>query len=512
MIHEIGWLAIAFACGALALRLHLPLLVGYLLAGVGLGIAGATPSPLLEGVSHAGVILLLFGVGLHLRIRNILNRAVLAGGGTHLLISCVLFMLVAVPFGVPAPTAAFLGLILSFSSTVLAAKDLENRQEMGAYYGRIAIGILLLQDVVALLLILLISDEIPSPWALALPLILLLRPTLYRLAKHIQDDTQMLVFAALMALGGGAVFELTGLHAELGALLMGAFFADHHRADEIQRRLWGLKEFFLIGFFLNVGMIAVPHPALWTEMAGLAILILLVLPFKAGLFFFLLTAFGLRVRTAFLTGAILTSYSEFTLMAGLIGLQNQLISSHMFSILTIATAASFAINLPLNRLVNAIYLAARPHLARFQRPGLHPDRPLHSIGRASHIVVGMGRTGTAAFDRLQARGQRPIGLESDPVVIARHLKAGRRVVFGDALDPELWDEIQIQDLRGVVIAVPNLTARLRTAKRLKWRRPELRVATYALHDYEIPLLEQLQVDEVHHILNDVGMRLTDSLL
>ncbi len=510
MLVEVGWLALAFILGSLASRVQLPAMVGFIIAGVSLGLAGAEPTALLAGTAHAGVLLLLFGVGLHLRLRMLLNRVALVGGGLHLVISTALFAIVTTSLGLNVSTALFLGLILAFSSTVLAAKDLESREELGAYYGRLSIAILLLQDTVALCLILVVGGQAPSPWALGLFLLPLLRPLLVRVVRLTRDDDLLLVLAAILALGAGALFEHAGLPSEIGALLCGALLADHERAADMQDRLWGLKELLLVGFFLQVGMMAIPASASYTALLGWVALTLIVLPFKAALFFGLLSALGLRARTAFLTGSTLTSYSEFTLMAGLVGVREGLLTADMFSVLTLVTVASFAINLPLNRLVNGLYERWEDTLLRFQRDATEPDRPLRTIGRATHIVVGMGRTGTAAFDHLHSIGGRPIGLEVDPVVIQRQLAAGRRVAFGDALDPELWDALDLDEVQGVVLAVPNFTARVRGVAKIRAAHPDLPVTTYALSDRELPELLAAGA-KVLHILSDAGVHLAESL-
>ncbi len=511
MTVELSWFAVALVGGAIVGRAGLPVMVGYLLAGAGLGLAGVQATEVLNGIAHAGVLLLLFGVGLHLRVRSLLNRVVIGGGSLHLAISIGVFVTVTVPLGLPLGTALFVGTILSFSSTVLAAKDLENREELGAYYGRVAIGILLVQDVVALALILAVGSAKPQLWALALPALALVRPVLAALVKRMSDDGLLLLFAAMLALGAGELFESAGVPGEIGALLAGALLADHPRADELQQRLWSLKEFFLVGFFLQVGMIAIPHPGALRDALGWVALLTLLLPLKAALFFGLLTALGLRARSAFLSGSALASYSEFTLLAGLAGVERGLISAELFSVITLVTAASFAVNLPVNRMVNAVYERLELRLLKWQRNGEHPDKPLRSLGRSTHMIVGMGRTGAAAYDHLLDQGQRPVGIDADPVVIQRNLAAGRRVVFGDALDPELLDDLSLEHVRGAVISVPNLSARLRTTVRLKEQAPGIRIATYALRDSELASLREAGADDVHHILSDAGVRLAEAL-
>ena len=144
------WLLLAFSAG-LAMRLvGLPPLVGYLAAGFGLSYMGYESNHLLEEVAHAGVLLLLFGVGLKLRLKSLFRTEVLAGSLMHMAITMVFFSALALAItDLSLEVVLLLSLALSFSSTVVAAKVLESKRELKAFHGRVAIGILIMQDLVA---------------------------------------------------------------------------------------------------------------------------------------------------------------------------------------------------------------------------------------------------------------------------------------------------------------------------------------------------------------------------
>jgi predicted Kef-type K+ transport protein len=176
------WIAVAFAFGLLASRFGLPPLVGFLIAGFVLSALGAEGGAFLSEMADLGVTLLLFSIGLKLQVRELLRPAVWGVASLHMLVITGLsggMLLLFAAFGVPPiegltlPAAILLGFALSFSSTVFAAKVLEEKDDVAAWYGRIAIGILIVQDIAAVIFLGASSGKVPSPWAPAVLLAVL---------------------------------------------------------------------------------------------------------------------------------------------------------------------------------------------------------------------------------------------------------------------------------------------------------------------------------------------------
>ena len=309
---ESVWIAIAFALGLLMRPIGLPPLVGYLAAGFLLNALGIRGGALLAHVAELGVLLLLFSVGLKLRLKSFLRIDNFAGAATHLVITCLVFapllhQLSGVNWGIALLVAAS----LSFSSTVVAAKTLEERRELRAFHGRVAIGILVVQDLVAVALMGYAAATTPSLWSFSLLALPLLRPVLHWLLKVSGHDELLVMCGLLLALVvGGYGFKQFGLSPELGALVIGALLADHPKAKELADTLWPLKEVFLVGFFLQIGISGLPD----LQTVGYALLLNLLLPGKAILFFFIMLRLGLRARSSFLASLSLATYSEFGLI------------------------------------------------------------------------------------------------------------------------------------------------------------------------------------------------------
>lgn len=504
---EVICISAAFGLGILVRPLGLPPLVGFLAAGF---LIHALREPLqlpdeagriLEQVAHIGVLLLLFTVGLKLKLRNLLQPAVIGGGLLHFGISCLLLAPgVHLLLGLPWDTALLLAVALAFSSTVLAAKVLEAKRELRAFHGRVAIGILIVQDLIALAVLGLAGDHAPSPWALGLVALPLLRPVLNRLLMLVGHDELLVLVGMLLALAiGGMGFELLGLSPEVGALVMGMMLAGHPRAQELSASLWSLKEVFLVGFFLQIGMSGLPD----REALLFAGALTLLLPLKTVLFFFLLLAFKLRARNAFLAGISLTCYSEFGLIVAAVVMPEWLVP------LALAVAFSFVIAAPLNRLSHTLFERLESRLVPFERSTHHPDERPASLDRARVLVLGMGRAGTAAYDLLAERGERVIGIDADLDKVSAHSEAGRNVVYSDVEDSSFWHGADLSGVRAAVLAMPAVEANLFATRQLRAAGYRGLIVAHALYPDHARAIREAGADEAYATMSEAGVGLAE---
>lgn len=481
------WIAVAFALGLLARQLGLPPLVGFLGAGFLLNAAGVDRIPGLPEIAHLGVLLLLFSVGLKLRIQHLVRTEVwgvaLLQFGVAVAICLVAWLAGSV---LSLPVVLVLAGTLSFSSTVLAAKILEERKEIRGFHGRVAIGILIVQDVIAIA-ILGVNDNRALTWTAALALFLpLAQPLLRKLLDMAGHGELLVLLGGVLAIGlGGYGFEAIGLSGELGALLIGMLLANHPRAVELSDSLWSLKELFLVGFFLTIGLTGLPT---WHTL-GLAAIPIAVLPLKVLLYFFLLLAFGLSARTGFLAGLSLATYSEFGLIVMAGAVERELVPAEWLVATAIAVAVSFAVAAPANRYAHDIYAALERLLRFFERDSRHPDDEPVSLGSAEVVVVGMGRVGTGAYQHAKDIGKKVVGLDSDMAKVKRHLDEGRRVVYADAEDPLLWHRLRLDKVKVIMLAVPDLEAKVVASEQLRRRGyGGLISATYVWAEERQPIL------------------------
>ncbi len=446
---DIVWIGLAFLFGVLLNRFHIPPLVGYLLAGIGLSFTPYEAGSLLHEIAHLGVIFLLFTVGLHISLKGILQKEVLGVGLIHLAISTAIFVPVSLFFGLSVEAAVIVSITLGFSSTVLAAKGLETRNELSAYYGRLSIGILIVQDLVAIGIIAYAGGGVPSPYAVVLLGLPLVRPLLSRLLYLVERDELLLLMALSLAIGGDVLFEWFNLSGELGALVMGMLFVNDDKAEQLEKKIWGIKEAFLVGFFLEIGLGGFPGTS-GLYMIGV---LLLILPLKAILFFGLFMAFKLRARTGFLATVTLTAYSEFTLIAGAVAAAAGIIPSEVIVILGLLTAISYVINSILVRYEDPIWQRMNTFLRRFERDVKHPDHQPVSVGAAEFLVIGLGLTGQAALKHFKESNRAAVGIDINPDRVKALMDDGYRAIYADAQDAFFWEELDMRKVKTILIVM-----------------------------------------------------------
>jgi len=501
-------IGLAFVFGLAVRPLGLPPLVGFLIAGFVLNVLGDRfgllpefTGDVLGHVAHWGVLLLLFTVGLKLKVRQVTQPHVIGAGLIHFLISIALFG-PAVYFWLDLDPllALLLAISLAFSSTVLAAKILESKRELTAFHGRSAIGILIIQDLLALLVLSIWGGKNPSVWALGLFALPMLRPVIHRLLDVSGRDELLLLLGMLLALVvGGMGFSALGLSSELGALVMGLMLANHERASDVSEALWGLKELFLVGFFLQIGMSGLPTGSDWL----FAFALLLVLPLKGLVFYAILALFHLRSRNAFLAALSLTAYSEF----GLIVAAGVPLLSEWLVPMALAVAMSFGVSAPLNRAAHRIFDWLEKPLSHFQTKRLHPDEMPPDLSGAEGLVFGMGRTGTATYDSLRGSMPSIVGIDSDPYRVADHREKGRDVELADAEDADFWSTVKIDSLKVAILAVDHMEAKLLATRKLRLRGFTGPIITHVMYEDEAILARSAGADRTYLTMREAGATL-----
>lgn len=502
---EVISISFAFFFGLAVRQIGLPPLVGFLAAGFainafgpGLGLPEET-GDILKYVSHLGVLLLLFAVGLKLRLGQLAQPQVLGGSLIHFAISSAVFTLgLALFMRLDWNSALLLAIALSFSSTVFSAKILEAKRDIGAFYGRTAIGILIVQDVIALVVLGVWGGQTPTIWALGVFALPLLRPALHRLLDFTGNDELLVLMGMLLALVvGGMGFESVGLSSEIGALVMGLMLSTHNRAKELSEALWGLKEVFLVGFFLQIGMSGLPG---WNDLI-FALVFALFLPLKGVLFFFLLVMFRLRARTAFMAAASLTAYSEFGLIVAAGVLPEWQVP------LAVAVSLSFIVAAPLNRISQHLFERHEARLQRFEPSRIHRDELPTDLGNARILILGMGRTGTAAYDHLLPSCDRIIAIDADTYKVDGHREAGRNVVFADVEDSGFWRGLNVAELEAVILAMDGVEAKECAARALRENGFEGPIVSHALFEEHIERLKAAGATHTYLTMHQAGMGL-----
>ncbi len=507
MILDAVWIGAAFLSGLAARQVRLPPLVGYLIAGFVLYAADIDPGDVIDHFAEMGVTLLLFSLGLKLRLGTLLRPEVWGVAFIHMTGITVAFALglpllaaVGLPLlaGLDLKTALLIGFALSYSSTVFAVKVFEEKGEMSSIYGRTAIGILIMQDIAAVIFLAFSAGKVPSAWSLVLIAGLLpLRWLLLRVMDHTGHAELLILFGLAVALGGAQLFDLFNLKGDLGAMLFGVLLAQHRTADALAKALLGFKDLFLVGFFLSIGLKGLPG----LDVLLVAALLVALVPAKSLLFFGLLARFRLRSRTAFLASLSLSNYSEFGLIVASIAAGNGWLSDTWLIVLAVALALSFIAASPLNSAAHELYERYHLWLLRFQDPRRSPDEQEIDTGDATVLVFGMGRVGTGAYDAIdQQEDARVLGIEMGPEVVERHQRAGRRVFRASATDSDFWSRLRLDHgrLRLVLLAMPQRSENAFATEHLLKIGYTGRIAALVKYDDDA---EQLKAAGVHHVFN-----------
>jgi predicted Kef-type K+ transport protein len=515
---DLAFILAAFALGFLASWVGLPPLVGYLAAGFVLHALGYESTSGIDAIADAGVLLLLFGIGLKLKLKTLARPAVWATASIHMMATTVLIggLLVALGvIGLPLVTdldlaqTALVGFALSFSSTVYAVKALEDRNEASSLSGRIAVGILIVQDIFAVGFLVASAGELPSLWAIPVVVaIIAARPVYGFVLDRTGHGELLILFGVFLAIGVGAgAFEWAGLKPDLGALLIGLTLANHPRAGELSSQLLGLKDILLIGFFLSIGLEGTPD----VGSVVVAAIVLLLLPLKVAGFLALIPRFRLRARTGWHTSVSLATFSEFGLIVVAAGVNEGLLESQWAAVVAVAVAVSFAVAAPANRARYEIYRRWSRHLERLERHPLQPEDALIDPGDARILVFGMGRVGAGAYDELVKRqGEVVVAVDRSNGVVGANVAAGRHVVRGDALDSDFWERVRLHphvDL--VVMAMNDHRANVEAVRRVKTFIPEVRIAAAASYPDEVAELREAGVDVARNLLSEAGQGLAD---
>ena len=508
----------AFVFGALVSRIGLPPLVGYLIAGFVLNSLGVEAGDRLEEIANAGVTLLLFTIGLKLKLKSLASPDVWAGATLHMLITVAVFgvgiWLLGIA-GLPVfnqldwKLALLIAFALSFSSTVFAVKVFEEKKEMASRHAGTAIGILIMQDIIAVVFLAVSSGKTPTLWALALiGALFLIRPLLLRFMSRLGHGELLMLLGILMPAAGYGSFELVGLKGDLGALVFGMLVASHPKASELAKTLLSFKDLFLVGFFLNIGISGSPSLAA----VGIAILLALVMPIKAAFFFSILTRFKLRARNAMLASLGLANYSEFGLIVAAIGVANGWIGADWLVILAVALSITFVMAAPANSMAHAIYARWSNQLKRFERVERLPDEVLLDTGDARIAVIGLGGIGTAAYDEMRRRhGDVVVGIDFSKASVEKHLKKGRRVVLGDASDSDFWERVDpaTTGIGLVMLTLPDPKASVFAIRQMKERGFAGQITASVRYDDEAAELKEAGIDAAYVIYEEAGVGFAD---
>ncbi|MBT3510148.1 MAG: cation:proton antiporter [Nitrospina sp.] len=518
-LSDVSWISLAFILGFLARLIGLPPLVGFLGTGFVLNSLGFSSGEMLQKLSDLGITLLLFAVGLKLNLKTLIRPQVWLVSTIHMtvvivflgtVIFCLALMKAPLFSGLDFKFSMMLAFALSFSSTVFAVKALEEKGQIKSLHGRISIGILVMQDLAAVIFLATSMGKFPSLWAPLLILLIPLRPLFHYFLRRTGHGELMILYGFVLAMGGAELFELAGIKDDLGALFMGVLISSYPKSKELAKSMLGFKDLFLVGFFLSIGMSG-------QISAEVVIIGLLLVPFifiKTALFYFLMTRFKLRSRTSLLTSLNLTNYSEFGLIVAAIGVAKGWIIGEWLIVIAIALSISFVVGASLTRKEDRIYQKYRNFWLGFQSKERLPDDEIFGTFGATIAIFGMGRVGTGAYDKMhELKGKTVVGIDFDSGKIKLHQSMGRKVLQGDPGDADFWEKVEEDHkIELVMLALPNLQANLDALGQLMEISFSGRIAATARYPDEEERLYKAGATAVFNIYTEAGTGFADHVV
>lgn len=516
---DLLWLGPALIAGIAAARIGLPPMVGYLLCGFILNFSGVYDADRLTMIGDLGVTLLLFTIGLKLDLRSLFRPVIWAGTTLHMVIVIAVFgtflywmSLAGIQAfaGIDIVTAMLIGFALSFSSTVFAVKTLEEKGEYQSKYGQIAIGILIMQDIFAVVFLAASTGTLPSIWALGLLVLIPMRYVLMHLLNRAGHSGELqILYGLALAFGGYALFDAVDVKGDLGALIIGAMLASHPLAGDVSKRLLGFKDLFLVGFFLSIGM----SGDLTVSAVMIALFLSVLVIFKVSLFFVLFSRFKMRARTATLSSLTLANYSEFGLIVGAVAVSNNWLTDDWLVTIALALTMTIIIAAPINMRAVSLYERFRPTAKKFETRLVLPEDEPVDTGDAKIAVIGMGELGTGVYDQLALDyGNVLIGIDSDPDIIAMHKADGRNVVCIDITDDELWERTTVIPLEVGILTLKHHQENLGFLNRIHKRKQNAKIFAIASHEDEVAELIDAGAVAAWNMYSEAGVGLASEVL
>ncbi|GAA1926390.1 cation:proton antiporter [Streptomyces sodiiphilus] len=469
-------LAISALAGLLATRLRQPLIVAFIGVGILVGPTGlgwVTADGTIELLARLGIAILLFLVGLRLDLHLIRTTGpiALATGLGQVVFTSGVGYLIARALGMDNVTALYVAIALTFSSTIIIVKLLSDKRELETLHGRIAIGFLIVQDiVVVLVMIALTAFGQPTGESLGHDIALtavkgvgllagiavLMKWVLPWLLPHIARSQELLVlFGVAYAVAVAALSEWLGFSSEVGAFLAGISLATTHYRDALGARLVSLRDFLLLFFFLELGA-GLEFADAARQLTDAAVLSAFVLIGNPLIVVVIMVAMRYPARIGFLSGLTVAQISEFSLILAALGLSLGHITNATVSLITVVGLITIGGSTYLILYSHQIYARIGHWMSRFDRAGSERPDEDGADRDVDVILYGLGRFGGHVADRLARGGHRVLAVDFDPHLVTNNERPGVTAVFGSAEDAHFLEALPLGRARCVVSTVPLL--------------------------------------------------------
>lgn len=476
-------IVIATAVAAIMRLLRQPLIIGHIITGLVVGpylLNLMQSHQVIDVFAEIGIALLLFIVGLGLNpklIKEVGAVSLVTGLGQVAFTSLVGF-LIARGLGFATVPAAYIAIALTFSSTIIIVKLLSDKQGLQKLYGKIALGFLLVQDLVATFILIGVSalangeslTQLISTVALqGIALLVIASLVSIYILPHLghffaKSQEFLFLFSTAWGLGLATLFHVFGFSVEIGALVAGITLSLSPYHTEISAKMKPLRDFFIILFFILLGskMVLGNIAALLVPTIVFSLFILIGNPL---IVMVLMGALGYNKRTGFLAGLTVAQISEFSLILIMLAVRLGHVSETILSLTTFVGLITIAGSTYLIMYAEKIYPYLAPALSIFERT--QPKREKTTAKRYDIILFGHNRVGYDFVHAFEKIGKKYLVVDFDPNVISYLTNKGVPCLYGDAEDTELLDDLQLEKVKMVVSTIPETETNLLLVKKVK---------------------------------------------
>lgn len=493
VFYEVAALLLLAAGVALAGSfLRQPVIVSFIIVGIGAAAffdQAEETSEQIEFLAELGIALLLFLVGLKLdwRLVQTLGPVSLATGLGQVLFTAGFGFLIGLGLGLDTVTSIYVAVALTFSSTIIIVKLLSDKRELETLHGRIALGFLIVQDIVVVFAMVVLStlgvgagEEEGAGSASLLQvaggmvgaivaLVIFVRfaaePLMSRFAR---TPDLLVVFAIGWAAAAAAIGDAVGFGKELGGLLAGVSLGSTTFREMLSARLAPMRDFLLLFFFLSIGS-SLDLTTLGDDVGRAAVFSVFVLIGNPLIVLAIMAFMGYRARTGFLAGLTVAQISEFSLIFMAMGLTLGHVTEQSVGLVTLVGIVTIALSVYMITYSHQLADLLQPFLRWVdERSRANDSRSPADDGEDADVILfGFGRFGQRLYARLEDEGYSVLAVDLDPRIVETARAAGARATYGDVTDQEFWSELPLAGAKWVVFAIPPSAAGLTEADPLE---------------------------------------------
>ena len=464
--------------------LRQPAFLGHVVVGIALGFWGLTAGgeirQLLDILSSAGIMLLLFLVGLEMNIAEVkkMGGVALVVAAGQILITMAFFVGIFSWFGLSLSTGLFLAMAISFSSTIIVVRLLSEKHDLGSLSGKVAVALLLIQDLAAIVALIAFGGRVGDGVVALLTKVVVLvvftvvisRSVMPRILHRLAKSTDELILFSLawcFVLAAAMASPVLGLSLEIGGFLAGLALSGSFEHAHIAIKIKPIRDFFLTIFFVGLGL----KLRFDSEVVAMAIyLSLAVILAKPLVVWFLMRLSGYRQRVAFYTGLLLGQVSEFGFILVGVGYRAGFFDSRFVSLVSLVGLITMVISSYLIIDNEVVFRLIRPIL-NFVWKDRYAEKEAEAEAPVDHVVLfGCHRMGRSMLLHLAKNKEKVLIVDFDPEVVRKLAEEGYRVVYADAADTDAYDQLNLAKAKMVVSTIEDIKDNLLILTEIKRRR------------------------------------------